>query len=285
MMPRATRQVVIPTYIENWPIELRALSMPSESLALTRTELIALGQSQVELGPTFWEEKRLDYSAAPIVHGLAEELHAKIRRVMQSAGVEGVFVRLGSRSPKDSYWWWHHEDRDGLSAPWPITSGADAMNLLRETSERVNDDLLEAYALNYSPHIWVRAWENIDPATEFRCFVKGRNLLAISQYDYMGGRVYPQLTRDRALYVSAIKTLFSKRIKPVLHMDDVVVDMYVRITQLPSGRGRKASATLLELNPYFELTDPCLFTWEDLEKYAEMEMDDIPVVKIREEPQ
>lgn len=273
-----------PTYIENWPVELKALSMHQEGLALTVDDAVALGKSQIELHE-FWQGHLSLGDEDNRLVEIARELDGKVRRVMAQAKAPGVFVRLGSRSPKDSYWWWRDEHRDAgkdpATAPWPITSGQDAVKLLLETSERVNDDLLLAVANNYSPHIWVRAWEEMLPWQEFRCFIHEGRILGISQYDYMGRKVHPQLVRDRGLYVNAVMLFLNKRVIPSLHIPSAVVDLYVQVNHMPSGRGRKASARLLEINPYFSLTDPCLFTWEELD--AKADADEPPTVKINEE--
>lgn len=284
--------LVRPTFLENWPVELKAISIPQDGIPLTTNDAIALGKAQVELWE-WWDRHELlgddDPNAMPgdaphrRTQEISDALHEKIKRLIATSGAPGVFVRLGSRSPKDSFHWWRQDDDLGprpKGGPWPISSGEEAMRLLLETSERVNDDLLEAVAQDYSPWIWVRAWQDIEPWQEFRCFVRDGQLIGISQYDYMERRFFPQLARDRSLYASAIMVFLRKRVLPVLHVPSAVVDVFVTVEGMPSGRGRKASAKLLEINPYFDLTDPCLFSWEEL---GDLKATDLPVVKIREE--
>lgn len=273
-------QSVLPTYLENWPVEVRALSMHQEGVELSVEDTIAFGLNQVELFE-FWTSHGQGGDGPPDISHIRAAVDEAVRRVIAQGKAPGAFIRLGSRSPKDSWWPWHQEERDGMEFPWPITNGDDAMALLLGTSERVNDDLLANVAANRSSWIFARAWEQIEPWQEFRCFIKDKRVIGISQYDYMNGKVYPQLLSDKSLYINALQLFVNKRVIPALHMDSAVVDMYVKVTYMPSGRGRKASARLLEINPYFELTDPCLFSWKELDKLGETVQPTL--VKIRQE--
>lgn len=276
-------ELIQPTFLENWPVELKAISIPQDGIALTINDAIAVGKSQVELWE-WWRKYDAVYEGMGEALARTEEisaaLHEKIKRLIATSGAPGVFVRLGSRSPKDSFWWWHAPEREANGGPWPIITGAEAMSALLETSERVNDDLLQAVAEDYSPWIWARAWQDIEPWQEFRCFVRDGQLIGISQYDYMERRFFPQLARDKGLYASAVTLFVNKRVLPVLHIPSAVVDVFVTVEGMPSGRGRTVSAKLLEINPYFDLTDPCLFSWDELDN---LKTTDLPVVKIREE--
>lgn len=274
------RRFILPTYLENWPVELKALTVHQEGIELSVGNVLALGHSQVELYE-YWQTRPItDEVRRERMGRLQSDLDATVRRVMAQAKSEGVFVRLGSRSPKDSYFWWRDERPEGQpeGRMWPIVSGAGAVGALLDTSERINDDLLEAVSLDYTPWIWVRAWVDILPFQEFRCFVKGGRVVGISQYNY--AEMYPQLVKDKTLYINAVQLILNKRIIPSLHIPDAVVDVYVTLDTMPSGRGRRASARLLEINPYFELTDPCLFGWDEIRKLEEQ---DLPTeVRIRE---
>jgi hypothetical protein len=115
------------------------------------------------------------------------------------------------------------------------------------------DDLLLAIAKNYRPSIFVREWLDIPPWTEFRCFMKQRSLVGISQYFYRN--VYPPLLAAAGEIEGAIRDFFPA-FEESCHIQDVVFDIVVQ----PSAPWQ---VTLLEINPYFELTDPCLFHWHD----------------------
>lgn len=262
------RKLILPTFLENWPVELRALTVHQAGFPIEPADL---GTNQTELYET-WPMTRRSLQT------IRASLNTYIPRVMAQAKCEGVFVRLGSRSPKDSYYedgekkWWQ--------GPWPLQSTDEALGLLLCTSERINDDLHQAVAWDYSPWLWVREWVDLQPWQEFRCFVRDGQVTGISQYDYMKRQHYPQLQRDKTLYANAITLFLNKRVLPSLHIPNAVVDVYVTVEGMRSGRGRKASARLLEINPYFELTDPCLFTWDELAAKPEGEP---PTMKINEE--
>lgn len=223
-----------PTYIENWPRELLFVSIHSSGVRLTTDETIVLGSNQQDYFE-LWEDHPDAQKLAPI--------ERKLQRAFDVLRHPG-FVRLGSRSPKDTMRWYEHGPR--------VWNAKEALRLLLGGSERVNDDLLLAKINNYTPWIWVREWMQIEKPQEFRCFVQGRRLVGVSQYwydsDYSLGALADELAR-------VITTFFEYEVLPALHIDDVVVDVVVQ-----PGADRW-HVTLIELNPFFKLTDPCLFEW------------------------
>lgn len=236
-------ETIRPTFIENWPQALMALSVPSVGLELDREGIVALGRAQIELFE-FWN----DIHRASDWAGPTQETVALIERALDRniARVGGrAFVRLGSRSPKDTY-----------SPLQPmVTSGAQALERFLGTSERFNEDLLLAFHQQYPAHIWTRRWEDIKPYQEFRCFMYERKLLGVSQYiysdhsqDYDGA--YPEIynfAKSIRDFIWSFFTVFRLR----SHLDSVIFDVWVTNTGI----------RLLEINPYFDLTDPCLFDW------------------------
>lgn len=242
--------LVAPTYIEAWPPGLHRLSLASIDVPLTREETLALG-SHTEMAEAFRVEP-------------GQPLDALIARVDEAVQrmPKGAFVRLGSRSPKDSFAGYAHGFR--------VSTGAEAVERLCDSLERIPEDLLLALDHDYLPHIWVRPWLTIPAWAEFRCFQRGRRLIGISQYQYLDDAVYPEIGRHAATIRWAIER-FHERFRLACHLPDVVCDVVVRVHEQHEVRpvaGRDwlvpttvTEVKLLEINPFFELTDPCLFEW------------------------
>lgn len=250
---------VKPTYIENWPRQLHDISVPSASLPLSIEDAKRLGQHMVD----YWEGFVSDEVRASVNAGEAvqspppiEDIRLNVQGRVCTYFRDGAFVRLGSRSPKDSW----EGMRNGFKV---MPTDRDPLRFLLDASERVADDLQLAIANNYEPHIWVRQWKDIEPWREFRCFMRGRKLIAASQYYYKTHRdgqtvseVFPEIKPELRRIVRAIKQIAS--IVATACLDDVIFDVVFE----PGGNvnGRPMDAYLLEINPFFELTDPCLFS-------------------------
>jgi hypothetical protein len=169
---------------------------------------------------------------------------------------KGAFVRLGSRSPKDS-WRFHQSPK--------IVYGEDPLRLLLDASERIYEDLSLAIKENYAPHIFVRQWLDFEPWQEFRCFQRGGKLVGISQYNYLQDAVFPEIKKHHDTIRWGIET-FHGDFRKACHLEDVVFDVIVSIrtnSATPYGSEKSVEVKLLEINPFFEFTDPCLFDWRN----------------------
>lgn len=269
-------EFVKPTFLENWPTGLRSLSIAQAGRKLSVKEAQALGENIVELGPTFytrtpeeeaaeeaarnWCYKKMcgqgagprpkmpdfkDYDVADI-----SAIRADVDELV-SHFPNGAFVRLGSRSPKDSW--------TGMRNGFRTMPEDNSLDLLLDCSERVCDDLHMAIAHNYEPWIFARQWLEIEKWQEFRCFMKGRKLVGISQYLYLDGE-FREVLDNRDQIEWAIKEFFTA-FEEQSHLDDVVFDVIVN-TRKVAKNAFTWSVKLLEINPFFEMTDPCLFDWQ-----------------------
>jgi hypothetical protein len=173
--------------------------------------------------------------------GVLEEL----KQTLGSLMFRDSFIRLGSRSPKDSW----EAAKIGFRSSGP----SHAITLLFD-SERVYDDLHLAKSHDYLPSIVVREWQSIKEWQEFRTFIWDRKLAGISQYFYHDH--YPEIQQHSQEIEEAIRRE-AAIIAPLLPVDNVVADFFIDRVQ-----GRLV-ARLLEINPYFRHTDPCLFDWDE----------------------
>lgn len=228
--------LVRPTYIENWPKGLAGLSIEQIDVPMTLAEAHALGTNIMEYAETFGLRESID----DLRHRVAGAV-AKFPR--------GAFVRLGSRSPKDTPKF-HYGKK--------ILTYNNPLHLLTEGSERISDDLHLAIHHQYAPHIFVRKWLDFTPWQEFRCFQKDHRLVGISQYHYLGRTHFQEIHRFLRPIKDAI-VILHEVFRDVCPIADVVFDVIVEAWK--GYTGDKAVATFLEINPFSPHTDPCLFDW------------------------
>jgi len=211
---------------------------------------------------------------------LLSALEERIDHAVKSFGDAGAFVRLSTRSPKDSaiahdrtMKFFEEElqkmgkgaDKDENSRlialikastlALRIFSGAEAMELIIK-SERSNEDLL--LALEF-PDTWdmkaiIRKWVTIPPAMEFRGFVCGKKFTALSQYFHIV--FFPELLSQKEVILQRIRQCF-ETLQAILPFDNYIIDFAVLEDEV----------LVIELNPFNDYlgcgTDPGLFSWKD----------------------
>lgn len=232
---------VKPTYIENWPAGLINHSVATVHFPLTTEEvdaLIAHNIMSLENGEILTDEQ------GQILRRLEEKIDRLIKHFPR-----GAFVRLGSRSPKDSY--------EAYLKKYCYKTGKEAIMALCD-SERVNDDLWLAKSNSYTPHIAVREWIVIHPWQEFRCFIRNKKLVGISQYNYLHREVFSEIKENADRIEWALRKK-AEAVAPILPADDVIVDFVYKMRE--HGDVVVNEVILLEVNPYSPYTDPCLFNW------------------------
>lgn len=257
--------MVAPTFIENWPFDLRKMSFatdiwpitPDQSRRLRRAWELFAGMP-LEENETLW------------LADIGQEIDRRLQQFPQAR----AFVRLGSRSPKDA------------GTDLVVDNGRDALELLT-TSERVYDDLLAAQALGLTPHLALREPRCIEPWEEWRVFVHNRQVIGASQYFYH--KPLPDLTSDsrfanpfawpqaidqqtydaRVSGVHFAIDCWLREATRVVPMTCYVVDVLIQ-HQARVG-GNHWVTTLIEVNPWSTMTDPCCFRWEELEHRATSE--------------
>ncbi|XP_028014704.2 cell division cycle protein 123 homolog isoform X3 [Eptesicus fuscus] len=99
----------------------------------------------------------------------------------------------------------------------------------------------------------LRKWCELIPGAEFRCFVKENKLIAISQRDYT--QYYDHISKQKEDICRCIQGFFKKHIQYKFLDEDFVFDIY---------RDSRGKVWLIDFNPFGEVTDSLLFTWEEL---------------------
>lgn len=230
-------EVVNPTYIENWPTELMNLSIPSIDIPLLVDDCDRINSNNGE------------FSEGYDIHANIDDIIVKVDNAVKQFP-NGAFIRLGSRSPKDSYVAYDNQ--------FKCYSGLEAMAQLCGSSERIYEDLELAKIMGYNPHVFIREFIDIPVWSEFRCFVENKHLIGICQYNYFEKR-QDEIVNNADSIEWAIKTAFSSVILPALHLYNVVCDVFVK--KRTHGNETHWDVRLLEINPHYPLTDPCMFKW------------------------
>jgi len=256
------------TYLENWPAELLRLSFASTFLSLGDHEVDAL----LGLCDAVQYGEKVTVNQ-PALERLAGRISSAAARYPF-----GVFVRLGSRSPKDA--WLGYEA--GFRCIGDL-AGRRALDLFAQ-SERIYEDLHLAKENHYRPVVVVREWKDIPAFEEWRVLVRGRRIIGASQYDYH--REYPPDAADLGSVRAAIDHYWGTELRAALPLDDVVADLWVnrRTVSPPHRSGRSGprvvrwTVKLVEINPFFDMTDPCLFAWRDIDQWSKAEPYEIRIV-------
>lgn len=208
-----------------------------------------------------------------------------------SDGAFAAFVKLSSRSPKDSLLAPHRERtlrRAGASVDGAELNSlrprdaADAMGLLL-LSNRVQSDLeshldaMEAVGFNSGStaslsdisdaadastktnmYICCREWLILDHAAELRCFVSGLQLTAVSQYfDDRRSR----WSDDPSGALAAATECFTE-LRPIL-VDLGIVHCIFDLGVVAQPGGDLEKLVVIELNSFGMRTGSALFDWDD----------------------
>ncbi|KAF1810978.1 D123-domain-containing protein [Eremomyces bilateralis CBS 781.70] len=110
-------------------------------------------------------------------------------------------------------------------------------------------------------HLVLRKSVNFNPSLEFRCFVRNRRLLSISQRDL---NHFDFLFPLRPQLIATILEFFTRTLQHAFPDPDYAFDVYI-----PPAHER---VWLIDVNPWAPRTDPLLFSWEELltEEHAEV---------------
>lgn len=280
--------IVKPTYIENWSPALCRLSFAQIDIPLTLAETRAIGFHIIEFGDNFipitaeqqaqleaayqWSHR----SVANLLTGTdigpkvempditpdqpwvisQHELYKNVKDRVAEALTKfpkGAIIRLGSRSPKDA-WSWNRNAK--------LMAGDDPFKHIINCSERMSDDLSLALKNNYTPHIFVREWMDIPEWAEFRCFLKKGRLAGVSQYHYH--QHFKELEKNYELISHWLRYYTNNYVNPACaDFESIIFDVAAIINRRESDLGTETSIQfkLIEINPFFEMTDPCLFDW------------------------
>ncbi|XP_056429297.1 cell division cycle protein 123 homolog isoform X1 [Hyla sarda] len=180
------------------------------------------------------------------------EFSTKVQEAINSLG-GSVFPKLNWSSPRDAYW-------IAMNSSLKCKSLSDIF-LLFKSSDFVTHDFTQPfiYCTDDSPdpsvkyELVLRKWCELISGAEFRCFVKENKLIGISQRDYT--QYYEHICKQKEDICRSIEHFFQENIQYKFLDEDFVFDIY---------RDSEGKIWLIDFNPFGEVTDSLLFTWEEL---------------------
>jgi len=105
-------------------------------------------------------------------------------------------------------------------------------------------------------YLVLRKWIDVNPGMEYRCFVKDKELIAISQRDNTA--FYDHIMKSESSIKQDIFSFFKEHIQNKFNCDNYVFDVI---------RSKKDKVILVDFNPFGETTDAMFFTWDELKSW------------------
>ncbi|KHO00733.1 cell division cycle protein 123 [Metarhizium album ARSEF 1941] len=187
------------------------------------------------------------------------ETHRKIIETIEELG-GAVAPKLNWSTPKDAKWVSPHQNTLKCTSPNDIY-------LLLKSSSFVSHDLDHAFdgctpvppSRPFAPVLVLRPFFTPHVALEFRCFVKHRSLIGITQrdlnyYDFLQG-LRPQIWRK-------IRSFFREKMRLTFPDACFTFDVYIPEDAVADdGLGK---VRLIDINPWAPRTDTLLFSWQEL---------------------
>ena len=168
-----------------------------------------------------------------------------------------AFPKLNWSAPRDAAWMGvgHSLKCDSLSQIWLLLKSSEfIVHDLSQPFKDCSDQGAPISAVNYV--LALKKWsDKINPATEFRCFVRNGDLIAMQQRDT--SNFYSHIQDEKDDIVRDIRSFFREYIKERLGVQNVVMDV---------TRPSKDVVKLIDFNPFGVTTDVTLFEWEELEE-------------------
>lgn len=172
----------------------------------------------------------------------------------------GVVPRMADKAPSDAVW---IQPGETLRC----ASMEDVFMLLK-ASDRVSDRIV--YKRSERIEIELRQWSNLTASREFRCFLKGRRLICISQRNY---RTFFPFLLDTAEQEKIKKTLSSFFEDIGDKVDELYQDTMLRVDVYVD---RQMKTWIVDLSPLTVECDHCLFSFEEIETLQELELRVLP---------
>lgn len=203
------------------------------------------------------------------------ELHQTIKDKIRELG-GAVAPKLNWSAPKDAAWISPHQNTMKCTSP-------NDVYLLLKSSSFVSHDLEHAFdhcsppsasslspanntpGLKFTPVLVLRSFFSPLPSLEFRCFVKDRALVGITQRDL---NHYGFLESLRPAIIQRAKELFNRRLRFTFPEGSFAFDVYMPEADYDddddNSRNRLGRARLIDINPWAPHTDSLLFDWGEL---------------------
>ncbi|CUM65990.1 uncharacterized protein PRCAT00003644001 [Priceomyces carsonii] len=198
-----------------------------------------------------WEEDEENNEAVSSPEIQFQELHNDLIESIRNLGGK-VFPKLNWSAPKDAAWM--------LPSKSMECNTADDVYLLLNASDHIADDLDHAFddcegtIPNFEYELVLKKWVDLNPALEFRLFIKDKKLVGISQRDL---NFYEFLTKLEPMLRSRLSKFWEEIVVPSrFGVISYIMDVYI-----PSPY---TEVYIIDINPLSRKSDPLLFTWNEI---------------------
>jgi hypothetical protein len=182
-----------------------------------------------------------------------QQIHDEIKHVIKEWGA--VTPKLNWSAPRDATWI--------LPSNTMKCNNASDVYLLLNASNYTMHDISQAFdeadqgregkSTETEYELILRKWFNVNPALEFRVFVKDNEIIGITQREL---NFYDFLEPIELTIRHLIENFYDDVLRDTFPDDDYVFDVY-----LPRPFNR---TYLIDINPFARKTDSQLFTWNEL---------------------
>jgi hypothetical protein len=185
-------------------------------------------------------------------------VHESIRGTIETLGGK-VLPKLNWSAPKDATWISATNDME-CRTPNDVYLLLKSSDFITHDLEQAFDGCVDQAEIPY--HLVLRKSFNLNPSLEFRCFVRNKRLIAISQREMN----YFEFLFD-------LRESFKVKIQEfVERISDFPESNYVFDVYIPPPHER---LWLIDINPWAPRTDPLLFSWLEILQLPEPEADTI----------
>lgn len=240
------------------------LPLPEEFIEYLHADGVVLPQGSA-IGNTVYDEDDVDGEDLNVDWDEDEtqaespqfpEFEALVRQKINKLG-GAIFPKLNWSAPRDASW-------IALDKTLKCTCPSD-IYLLLKSSQFISYDLTKAFVdcedyeeekdkINMKYELVLRRWIDLNPALEFRCFVKNNKLFAISQRN--STIYYEHIHKQQDQILSDIKMFYEHCIEFKFPSQNYVFDIY---------RKDEGKILLVDFNPFGTMTDGQLYTWDELQ--------------------
>lgn len=234
--------------VHSWYPRNRSLTPKSRLIALTQPFLTYLRADGIVLPANATADDDSGYSddEGPDPAEDWRDLHDQIEFTITELGGK-VLPKLNWSAPKDATWISPTNDMECRSAN-DIYLLLKSSDFATHDLEHPFDDCTDSSEIPY--HLILRKSFNINPALEFRCFVRDKKLIAISQREM-----------NYFSFLFDLRSGFKQTIQDFLFSLDFPDPDFVFDVYIPPPHQK---LWLIDINPWAPRTDPLLFSWLEL---------------------
>jgi D123 len=185
------------------------------------------------------------------------EIHAAIRATITELGGK-VLPKLNWSAPKDATWISPTNDME-CRTPNEVYLLVKSSDFITHDLDQPLDGCVGDEEASSIPYVLVlRKSFNLNPSLEFRCFVRKRTLIAISQREM---NYFAFLFELRPKLLKKIRTFLEEELLPSEYFNESDMESFVFDVYVPPPHDK---VWLIDINPWAPRTDPLLFSWLEL---------------------